>query len=173
MLRILLRSVSNYYEILGVDIDSSSLEIKKAYYTLAKKYHPDTSTEDMSEKFRIINEAYATLIDPDKKQDYDSKLIFHARNTVQDSNEEPFNPENSQYNKFWEKTHDKNFSDMYENRRKEYLRKYREKILDKPSPLINKMREDNTRNVNFGVFIILTTFFTLFGTFKRLFIDKL
>ena len=58
----------NYYDILGVKKDASADEIKKAYRTMAKKYHPDTVAnlgEDVkrkaTEKFRSINEAYNEL----------------------------------------------------------------------------------------------------------------
>ncbi|MAG47308.1 molecular chaperone DnaJ [archaeon] len=64
---------NDYYEILGVNKDSSKEEIKKAYKKLAKKYHPDLNKEEeASEKFKEISEAYAVLSDDDKKQTYDN-----------------------------------------------------------------------------------------------------
>ncbi len=62
----------DYYEVLGINKNSSSDEIKKAYRTLAKKYHPDVNKEaDAESKFKEINEAYEVLSDPDKKSRYD------------------------------------------------------------------------------------------------------
>lgn len=50
----------DYYSILGVAKNSSPKEIKKSYYQLAKKYHPDTNKDDpdASRKFQEVSEAY-------------------------------------------------------------------------------------------------------------------
>ena len=63
----------DYYEVLGVDKNADDATIKKAYRTLAKKYHPDMNPGDKTaeEKFKEVNEAYAVLSDPDKKAKYD------------------------------------------------------------------------------------------------------
>lgn len=57
-------SRKNYYEILGVGRNASQSEIKKAYYKLAKKYHPDVSKNDpeSSKKFQEVSEAYEVSI---------------------------------------------------------------------------------------------------------------
>ncbi|KAI8973038.1 hypothetical protein BDB01DRAFT_839078 [Pilobolus umbonatus] len=60
------------YDVLGVKKDASSSDIKKAYYGLAKKYHPDTNKDkDAREKFVQIQEAYEILSDDQKRQQYD------------------------------------------------------------------------------------------------------
>ena len=62
----------DYYDVLGLKKGASDDEIKKAYRTLAKKYHPDISKEENAEtKFKEVQEAYDTLNDPQKKAAYD------------------------------------------------------------------------------------------------------
>jgi len=62
----------DYYEVLGISKGASEDEIKKAFRTLAKKYHPDVNKEpDAEAKFKEINEAYEVLSDPQKKAAYD------------------------------------------------------------------------------------------------------
>ena len=63
----------DYYEVLGVDRSADEATIKKAYRTLAKKYHPDLHPGDAEAEasFKEVNEAYAVLSDADKKAKYD------------------------------------------------------------------------------------------------------
>ncbi|SPO06003.1 related to heat shock protein MDJ1 [Cephalotrichum gorgonifer] len=60
------------YKALGVNKSATASEIKKAYYGLAKKYHPDTNKDPTAkEKFTEIQSAYEVLSDPAKRQQYD------------------------------------------------------------------------------------------------------
>ena len=63
----------DYYEVLGISKGADDAAIKKAYRTLAKKYHPDMNPGDAQAeaKFKEVNEAYAVLSDADKKAQYD------------------------------------------------------------------------------------------------------
>jgi chaperone protein DnaJ len=64
----------DYYEVLEIKKDATPDEIKKAYRNLAKKYHPDVSSESKEEaeaKFKEISEAYEVLSDASKRQTYD------------------------------------------------------------------------------------------------------
>lgn len=66
--------MKNYYQTLGVNRDASRDEIKSAYRKLAQKFHPDKNDGDefFEERFKEIQEAYETLIDPLKKGSYDN-----------------------------------------------------------------------------------------------------
>ena len=63
----------DYYEILGVKKAATEDEIKKAYRTLAKKFHPDKNkgNKEAENKFKEISEAYAVLSDKEKREQYD------------------------------------------------------------------------------------------------------
>ena len=64
----------DYYKTLGVDKKATADEIKKAFRTLAIKFHPDKNPDNKSaeEKFKVINEANEVLSDPVKRQKYDT-----------------------------------------------------------------------------------------------------
>jgi len=64
---------NDYYKVLGVPVDASADEIKKAYRKLALATHPDHNPGDVQaeEQFKSLNEAYGVLIDPKKRAQYD------------------------------------------------------------------------------------------------------
>ena len=63
----------DFYIVLGVDRAASVSDVKRAYRRLARKYHPDINPGDREAEafFLRVTEAYETLIDPDRRQDYD------------------------------------------------------------------------------------------------------
>lgn len=66
-------SKRDYYEVLGVSRNATDEEIKKAFRSLARKYHPDANKNDpqAAERFKEISEAYQVLSNPEKRQMYD------------------------------------------------------------------------------------------------------
>lgn len=62
-----------YYAILGLREDATPEEVRKAYRKLALHYHPDRNRGDAGaeERFKAISEAYAVLIDPERRRLYD------------------------------------------------------------------------------------------------------
>ncbi len=65
-----MKDMKDYYKILGVERTASSEDIKKAYRSLAMKYHPDRGGDE--KKFQEIQEAYSVLSDDQKKAEYDN-----------------------------------------------------------------------------------------------------
>jgi len=63
----------DYYEILGLEKSASEEDIKRAYRTMAKQYHPDRNPDNpgAAEMFKEATEAYEVLKDPQKRQLYD------------------------------------------------------------------------------------------------------
>jgi curved DNA-binding protein CbpA len=67
----------NHYQILGVSQDASHQQIKKAFRSLALRYHPDVTNLDKiiaSERFKLISEAYWVLKDSHRRRQYDVTL---------------------------------------------------------------------------------------------------
>ncbi|MBI2690924.1 MAG: molecular chaperone DnaJ [Solirubrobacterales bacterium] len=65
--------VTDPYKVLGVAKNASEGEIKKAYRTLARKWHPDQNTDNAKaeEKFKEVQEAYDVVGDPKKRKEFD------------------------------------------------------------------------------------------------------
>jgi len=69
--------MKNFYDTLGVAENASEKDIKEAFKSLAKKYHPDRGGDE--KKFKEINEAYDTLKNTDKRQEYDAIRRYGQR----------------------------------------------------------------------------------------------
>lgn len=82
--------MKDYYNILGLDKNSSQEDIKKAYRKLAIKWHPDKNegSKEAEDKFKEISEAYDVLSNQDKKSKYDNLNRFkntYAGNSSSDT----------------------------------------------------------------------------------------
>lgn len=73
--------MTNYYEILGCSKDATFEELKKSYQENAKKLHPDKNDSNCDQNFLLLDKAWKTLRDPDKRKEYDETL---SRNELED-----------------------------------------------------------------------------------------
>lgn len=81
-----IRLANSYYAILGLHPSASAIEIRRAYREMSKRYHPDTtnlSSEVAKTKFQQLNEAYATLSNPERRSLYDLKIGYSRWNVIQ------------------------------------------------------------------------------------------
>lgn len=75
-----------HYKVLGIPKTATLKEIKSAYKSLAKEYHPDINKEESeSSKFVSINEAYSILSDPVKRRQYDNENVFEIKQQIHKS----------------------------------------------------------------------------------------
>uniref|UniRef100_A0A0D9Z4J0 J domain-containing protein n=1 Tax=Oryza glumipatula TaxID=40148 RepID=A0A0D9Z4J0_9ORYZ len=74
-------AAASFYDVLGLHAGASAREIKDAYRRLARAVHPDASPHPAaasSDDFIRVHAAYSTLSDPDKRADYDRRLLLLA-----------------------------------------------------------------------------------------------
>ncbi len=87
-----MQNFRNYYEILGVNRDTSGAEIKRAYRQLARRYHPDVNQGDIEaeNRFKEINEAYEVLSDVERRAQYDKYGSFWKQQGFQNGQKRPW-----------------------------------------------------------------------------------
>ena len=73
-----MNQLKDYYKILEIKRSATLDEIKKAYRTLSKRYHPDMNKNGV-EQFKSINEANSVLSDPAKRKVYDAQYSVHFK----------------------------------------------------------------------------------------------
>jgi|GEM_PF-1383561 len=105
--------MKSYYDILGIPVDATEEEVKKAFRALALKWHPDQSDHpNAREYFQEIREAYETLIDPKKRSVYDYRHGFVGRNSSGRGRGKKFSSSNADLSG-WDKRHVANLLHEY------------------------------------------------------------
>ncbi|PPS40009.1 molecular chaperone DnaJ [Chroococcidiopsis sp. TS-821] len=77
---------NSHYALLGLHPSASAIEIRRAYRELSKRYHPDTTDlpkATATAKFQQLNEAYATLSNPERRLQYDLKIGYSRVAVIQ------------------------------------------------------------------------------------------
>ncbi len=77
---------TGYYALLKLHPSASPIEIRRAYRELSKRYHPDTTdlpAATATAKFQQLNEAYASLSNPERRKAYDHQIGYSRINVIQ------------------------------------------------------------------------------------------
>jgi curved DNA-binding protein len=109
----------DYYKILGIDKKASPDDIKKAFRSLAIKFHPDKNPDnkESEEKFKVINEANEVLSDPEKRKKYDElgENWQQYEGSANQKQENPFNRYSKSQNTYQQETNgQQDFSDFFD-----------------------------------------------------------
>ena len=78
-------AAANHYELLEVPSEASTQELRQAFRSLSKRYHPDTTAlpeDEAREAFRRLQQAYLTLSDPERRRSYGATLRATSRVAV-------------------------------------------------------------------------------------------
>jgi len=91
--------VKDYYKILNLSVNANNDEIKKAFRSLAKKYHPDRNKDDKEalKKFQEVNEAYEVLSNEDSRKKYDQEMDKGSTNKETNSKNNKSDNSNKKY----------------------------------------------------------------------------
>ncbi|MDC0534465.1 DnaJ domain-containing protein [Francisellaceae bacterium] len=107
----------DYYKTLEVDKSASAADIKKSFRKLARKYHPDVSSEENAQdKFKELNEAYEVLKDAKKREEYDQFVASGGRSAHQHTQYDQANSNQDQQRQYYSSTgNPEDFSDFFES----------------------------------------------------------
>ena len=91
--------MKDYYKILNLSVNANNDEIKKAFRSLAKKYHPDRNKDDKEalKKFQEVNEAYEVLSNEDSRKKYDQEMDKGSTNKETNSKNNKSDNSNKKY----------------------------------------------------------------------------
>jgi len=115
---------TDYYTILGIPREATAEQIRQAYRTKAKLFHPDINNSPNAKMaFQLISEAYRVLINPEKKRWYDFKLKYPSTTGLK---QEPVRRRNSTYESYY-RAYTRSQKEKEEEKE---FKKYRKTLLD-------------------------------------------
>lgn len=154
--------MNDHYSILGVEKNATQAEIKVAYRRLVKLYHPDKNPNNPSavEKFRLIQEAYDTLNDPEKRSGYDNRYSF--------SSYEYSYGEKTQQNRNKARTKKYTFTEEDLKRRQYYKEHYKQQTKTKTGPSKEQKKAYNeAKYILFSVPVSIALLFFIINIYNR------
>lgn len=155
--------MSDYYSILGLTKSANSAEIKAAYRKLVKIYHPDKNPNSYEavEKFRQIQEAYETLMDPILRSKYDGKVSYN----------EYFTQTTQQTKQHAAQGRGKKYSFTEEDlKRRQYYKEHYKKQYDaskKVNVAEEKKKYNETRYILFSIPLAIALLFFIINIYER------
>jgi hypothetical protein len=155
--------VSDFYSILGLTKSANSAEIKAAYRKLVKVYHPDKNPNSYEavEKFRQIQQAYETLIDPISRSKYDGKVSYNEyfSQTSQQAKQQTTQGRGKKYS----------FTEDDLKRRQYYKEHYKKQYEagKKVNVAEEKKRYNETRYILFSIPLAIALLFFIINIYER------
>lgn len=145
----------NYYQILQVDRNATTKQIKKHYYKLARQYHPDkhNGNPDKCEEFKLLSEAYTTLSNPKKRYIYDMKINYNVNEEFDlHFTEQDYELLHSYYEKIMNSTEVKFIKILYkslpENIKNKMKSKFNEVVYQKKEEKSTKLIYETTKTID-------------------------
>ena len=145
----------NYYQILQVDRNATTKQIKKHYYKLARQYHPDKHNGDPKkcEEFKLLSEAYTTLSNPKKRYLYDMKINYNVNEEFDlHFTEEDYELLHSYYEKIMNSTEVKFIKVLYkslpEHIRNRMKSKFNDVVYQKKEEKSTKLIYETTKTID-------------------------
>ena len=149
----------DFYELLGIDKSASKDEIKKAYHSMVKKYHPDVNKSlEANDVIRSLNEAKEVLLDDLKRKEYDAMLddMNHSKQFSK-NNEETYAHKSEVYKE--------TYSEVYVTKFQYYMNYLKNSV----DSLFVKVFKSILVFINFLVSLIFKCFSFLFVWFVYIF----
>lgn len=153
--------MSDYYSILGLTKSATSAEIKAAYRKLVKIYHPDKNPNSYEavDKFRQIQQAYETLIDPIARSKYDGKVSYNQYFSQQTTQAKPQQTRGKRYS----------FTEEDLKRRQYYKEHYKQQYEagKKVNSQEEKKRYNETRYILIAIPMAIALLFFIINIYER------